>query len=348
MKRLLIFLFVSLAVTVYSQELVSPDGNCRMKFELNPQGKPVYSLTYKNKEVILPSFLGIELVGNSFPGKSLFDRFQITKTENSSVDETWKPVWGEESSIRNYYNELAVTLTQKETDRIMLIRFRLFNDGLGFRYEFPEQKRFTNFVISEERTQFAMADNHLSYWIPGDYDTQEYNYVISRLSDIRSLMKKAITGNLSQTPFSDTGVQTALLMKTDNGLYINIHEAALLNYSCMHLNLDDKNMVFESWLTPSADGAKGYMQAPCTSPWRTVIVSENAKGILASRMTLNLNDPCKIKDTSWIKPTKYIGIWWEMITGKSQWSYTNDISSVRIGITDYSRLKPHGKHGAWI
>lgn len=342
----LIFFLASFFVTTYAQELVSPDGNYKMKFELGSGGKPRYSLTYRNKVAILPSCLGIELVGKLSSWKSLFDKFTVTQIQTASFDETWKPVWGEESSIRNHYNELVVVLKQEETERIMLIRFRLFNDGLGFRYEFPEQKKLVNFVIAEEHTQFAMTGDHMAYWIPGDYDTQEYNYTISRLSQIRSLMKKAITGNLSQTPFSDTGVQTALLLKTDDGLYMNIHEAALLNYSCMNLNLDDKNMIFESWLTPGADGAKGYMQAPCITPWRTVIVSQDAKGILASRITLNLNEPCKIEDTSWIKPTKYIGIWWEMITGKSQWSYTNDISSVQIGVTDYTKLKPHGKHGA--
>lgn len=347
MKKLLfVFMIVSLSLNVFSQELLSPNGCFKMSFKLDAEGKPMYSLTYKGKEVILPSSLGIELTGNSPRQKSLFDKFAVSQTQNTSFDETWQPVWGEESSIRNHYNELAITLTQQETNRVMLIRFRLFDDGLGFRYEFPEQRKLVNFVIAEERTQFAMAADHTAYWIPGDYDTQEYNYTVSRLSQIRGLMKKAITGNLSQTPFSDTGVQTALLMKTDDGMFINIHEAALLNYSCMHLNLDDKKMIFDSWLTPGADGAKGYMQAPCNTPWRTIIVSDDAKGILASRMTLNLNDPCKIEDTSWIKPTKFIGVWWEMITGKSQWSYTNDISSVQIGVTDYTKLKPHGKHAA--
>ena len=252
--------------------------------------------------------------------------FTIKDTKTSTFDETWKPVWGEESSIRNHYNELEVTLNQPSNDRYMIIRFRLFDDGLGFRYEFPQQKNLNYFVIKEEHSQFAMNGDHTAYWIPGDYDTQEYDY--------------------TQTVFSPTGVQTALMMKTDDGLYINLHEAALVDYACMHLNLNDKNMVFESWLTPDAKGDKGYMQTPCHSPWRTVIVSDDARNILASRITLNLNDPCKYTDTSWIKPVKYIGVWWDMITGKGSWAYTDELASVKLGETDYSKTKPNGKHSA--
>ena len=358
MKKLLfLFIWVSLSMNTFSQELFSPDGNFKMKFVLDTEGRPTYTLDYKGKKVILPSRMGIELRASRQTKdlkegekidirSSLFDRFTATQTQNSSFDEVWQPVWGEESSIRNHYNELAVTLTQQQTERIMLIRFRLFNDGLGFRYEFPQQKKSINLVIAEERTQFAMAGDHMGYWIPGDYDTQEYNYTISRLSQIRGLSKKALEWNLSQTPFGEAGVQTPLLMKSDDGLFIHLHEAALINYSCMHLNLDESNRVFESWLTPGADGMKGRMQAPCTTPWRTIIVSDDARNILASRLTLNLNEPCKIEDTSWIKPTKFIGVWWEMITGKCGWNYTNDISSVQIGITDYTKLKPTPRHGA--
>jgi hypothetical protein len=222
----------------------------------------------------------------------------------------------------------------------------LFNDGLGFRYEFPAQKNLSYFVIKEERTQFAMNGDHTAFWIPGDYDTQEYDYTTSKLSEIRGLNEKARTENVSQTSFSTTGVQTSLMMKTDDGLYLNLHEAALINYSCMHLNLDDKNMVFESWLTPDAIGDKGYMQAPDHSPWRTIIVSDDARDILASKMTLNLNDPSKIEDTSWIKPVKYVGVWWEMITGKSSWAYTDAFPTVQLGVTDFATAKPNGKHGA--
>jgi alpha-glucosidase len=277
---------------------------------------------------------------------NLYSGFQLAGTQTAAFDETWKPVWGETATIRNHYNELAVTLNQLPTGRQILIRFRLFDDGLGFRYEFPQQKNLVYFTLKEEHSQFAMTGNHTAIWIPGDYDTQEYDYTTSRLSEIRGLMAGAITPNSSQTPFSPTGVQTSLQLKTDDGLYINLHEAALINYACMHLNLDDKNFVFESWLTPDANGTKGHLQAPCVSPWRTIIVSDDARDILASNMTLNLNEPCKIEDTSWIKPVKYIGVWWEMITGAKTWSYTDDLPSVQLDVTDYAKVKPSGKHGA--
>ena len=355
---------ISFALVVNAQKLTSPDGNFIMNFSLNQEGAPVYELTYKNKAVIKPSTLGLELKKEDANKKTTFDwkertdkdqldaktnlmtGFTIKDTETSTFDETWKPVWGEESEIRNHYNELAVTLEQPENDRHIIIRFRLFNDGLGFRYEFPQQKNLNYFVIKEEHSQFAMAGDHTAFWIPGDYDTQEYDYTTSRLSEIRGKMKDAITPNSSQYVFSPTGVQTALMMKTDDGLYINLHEAALIEYSCMHLNLDDKNMIFESWLTPDTKGDKGYMQTPCVSPWRTVIASDDARNILASRMTLNLNEPCKIEDTSWIHPVKYVGVWWDMITGKGSWAYTDEVPSVKLGITDYSKTKPNGKHSA--
>ena len=343
MRQFLFLLCFSLLCSVViAQDISSPDKNLSLNFVLN-DGTPTYSLTYKGKVVIKPSKLGLELKKDK---KSLLNDFTIADTKTSSFDETWQPVWGEVKEIRNHYNELAVVLNQKETDRQMIIRFRLFNDGVGFRYEFPSQKNLTYFVIKEERTQFAMAGNHTAFWIPGDYDTQEYDYSTSKLSEIRGLMAKSITGNLSQTSFSPTGVQTSLMMKSSDGLYINLHEAALINYPAMHLNLNDTTMVFQSWLTPDAKGDKGYMQAPSTTPWRTVIVSDDARVILASKMTYNLNEPNKIKDVSWIKPVKYVGVWWEMITGKSAWSYTNDYPSVQLGISDYSKAKPHGKHGA--
>lgn len=332
-----------LCVCTFAQELRSPNGNLVLQFNVTSAGAPQYQLAYKNKAVIKPSTLGLELKNDK---KSLLNDFAIASTQTNTFDETWQPVWGEVSNIRNNYNELAVTLQQKETNRQMIIRFRLFNDGLGFRYEFPSQKNFNYFVIKEEHSQFAMTGNHTAWWIAGDYDTQEYDYTRSRLSEIRGLMKGSISSNASQTPFSPTGVQTALMMKSDDGLYINLHEAALINYSCMHLNLDDKNFVFESWLTPDAVGDKGYMQTPSTSPWRTVIVSDDARDILASKITYNLNEPSKIKETSWIKPVKYVGVWWEMITGKSNWSYTNDFPAVQLGVSDFSKATPHGKHGA--
>ncbi|GEC71949.1 Glycosyl-hydrolase 97 C-terminal, oligomerisation [Flavobacterium flevense] len=329
--------------TTIAQQLKSPNQKLQMEFSLQSDGTPVYSLNYKGKVVVKPSKLGLELKNDA---KSLLNDFTIIDSKTSTFDEVWKPVWGEVASIRNNYNELVVTLNQKVSERKLLIRFRLFNDGLGFRYEFPAQKNLTYFIIKEERSQFAMTGNHTAFWLPGDYDTQEYDYTTSKLSEIRGLTTKATTENVSQKTFSPTGVQTSLMMKSADGLYINLHEAALINYSCMHLNLDDKNMVFESWLTPDANGDKGYMQAPDHSPWRTIMVSDNATEILDSKMTLNLNDPCKIEDTSWIKPVKYVGVWWEMITGKSSWAYTDDFSTVQLGVTDYANAKPNGKHGA--
>lgn len=343
MRHLLLVILLSVYCISYAQEIKSPNGKFVLTFNIQSDGTPVYSLSYNNKTVIKPSKLGLELKNDK---KSLLNDFAITDTKTSTFDETWKPVWGEVAQIRNHYNEMAVTLNQKETDRQLVIRFRLFDDGLGFRYEFPAQKNLVYFVIKEERTQFAMTANHTAFWIPGDYDTQEYDYTESRLSEIRGLNEKKRTYNLSQTGFSTTGVQTSLMLRTDDGLYINLHEAALINYACMHLNLDDKNMVFESWLTPDAQGNKGHIQAPTTSPWRTVIVSNDARDILASKMTLNLNEPCKIADPSWIKPVKYVGVWWEMITGKSSWSYTDEYPAVQLGVTDFAKAKPNGTHGA--
>ncbi|MFH7003691.1 glycoside hydrolase family 97 protein [Flavobacterium bizetiae] len=337
---LILFAFSTIAE---AQQLKSPEGKFVMEFSLQNDGTPTYNLKYKNKEVIKTSKLGLELKDDK---KSLLNDFTVVDSKTSTFDETWKPVWGEVDKIRNHYNELAVTLNQKGTERQIIIRFRLFDDGLGFRYEFPTQKNLTYFVIKEERSQFAMAGDHTAFWIPGDYDTQEYDYTKSKLSEIRGLSQKAYTANVSQKNFSPTGVQTALMMKTNDGLYINLHEAALINYSCMHLNLDDKNMTFTSWLTPDAKGDKGYMQAPSHSPWRTIMVSDDAREILASKMTYNLNDPSKIENTSWIKPVKYIGVWWEMITGKSSWSYTNDFPTVQLGVSDFSKAKPNGTHGA--
>ena len=363
-KSFFVASFCFLTLTLSAQDLVSPDGKLALSFSLDANGSPTYALTYQGRDVIKPSTLGIELKqedptkAQDFEAKvradvatlaqkaDLMTGFTEVKRETSTFDETWTPVWGEESEIRNHYNELAVTLDQPMNERHIVIRFRLFEDGLGFRYEFPEQEKLTYFVIKEEHTRFAMAGDHTAWWIPGDYDTQEYATVTSKLSEIRGLERGAITDNSSQTPILQASVQTALMMKTDDGLYINLHEAACLNYATMHLNYDEATMTFESWLTPDARGDKGYLQAPCTSPWRTVIVSEKATGILASRITLNLNEPCKIEDTSWIKPTKYIGIWWDMITNRGTWSYTNDFSTVVLGQTDYSTATPNGTHSA--
>lgn len=356
-------LFAAAAATIgaSAQEVLrSPDGELELRFSLSDKGEPTYALDYKGRAVVLPSRMGLELRGDApaleFGAEiqkggygepvSLYDGFEQCGAVRSEFDETWQPVWGEESSIRNRYNELAITLRQPQSGRQMVVRFRLYDEGVGFRYEFPEQEAMTYFTIREERTQFAMTGDHTAFWIPGDYDTQEYDYTESKLSEIRQLMQQAITPNSSQTPFSPTGVQTALQLKSDDGLYINIHEAALVDYPCMHLDLDDERMVFTSHLTPDAQGWKGYMQTPCHTPWRTVVVTDDAREILASRLILNLNEPCAIEDTSWIKPVKYVGVWWEMITGKSDWAYTQELPSVHLGVTDYAAVKPSGRHAA--
>ena len=335
-----------------AQQQSSPDGNVVLTFSLKADGTPSYKVTYKNKAVINESTLGFTLKKaeplpqNLKKVEPLTQNFKVVDTKKSTFKETWKPVWGEESEILNHYNELLVQLQQEKTQRKMNIRFRVYNEGVGFRYEFPSQKELTYFVIEEELSQFAMTGDHTAWWIPGDYDTQEYDYTESKLSEIRGLMKEAVTENVSQFVFSPTGVQTSLMMKTKDGLYINLHEAALVDYSLMNLNLDDKTFVFQSWLTPDAQGAKGYLQAPCHSPWRTIMVSDDARKILASRLILNLNEPCAIADTSWIKPVKYVGVWWEMITGKNSWSYTNDLPAVDLNTVDYTKTKPNGTHGA--
>ena len=335
-------LFVWVCGAMMAESITSPNGNLHLDFTVNAQGEPVYQLFYKGKAVVKPSKLGLELKDD--PG--LMSNFTLSGTDTSTFDETWKPVWGEVAQIRNHYNELAVTLEQKAQNRNMIIRFRLYNDGLGFRYEFPLQRNLNYFIVTEEHTQFAMTGDHLAFWIPGDYDTQEYDYIESKLSEIRGLMESAVTVNASQFVFSPTGVQTSLQMKTDDGIYINLHEAALVDYSCMHLNLDDNNLIFESWLTPDVLGNKAYMQAPSKTPWRTIIVSDDARDILASKLTLNLNEPCAYKDVSWIKPVKYIGVWWEMITGMKSWSYTDELLAMRFGENDYTKIKPNGRHAA--
>ena len=344
--------------------LKSPSGNMEMTFHLTADGTPQYTLDYGETKVILPSDLGFELRGvlkaqklvynadgtiskeDREPCNPFYDGFSVESVETGSFDETWEPVWGEEAQIRNNYNELLVNLVQNSTERKMAIRFRLYDDGLGFRYEFPYQKNLSYFVIKEEMTQFALAGDHMAWWLPGDYDTQEYNFTECRLSEIASNMQTAICGNDSQTPFSVNGVQTSLQMRTDDGLYINIHEAALVDYPCMHLELDPKTFTFTSHLTPDAQGWKGRMQTPCTTPWRTVHVAPSATAQLASRLILNLNEPCAFEDTDWIKPVKYIGVWWEMISGKGSWNYTDDFASVQLGKTDYASATPNGRHSA--
>ena len=334
-----------------AQQVKSPNGNVVVSFSLVDNGVPTYQVSYKGKPVIKQSRLGLELTPSNNDGikpedTNLMNGFKVSNTETSSFKEVWKPVWGETSSILNHYNEMAVSLTQEHPNRTIIVRFRVYNDGMGLRYEFPRQSNLGYFIIKDEHTQFAMAGDHTAWWLPGDYDTQEYETVTSKLSEIRSKMKAAVTDNTSQTTFSETGVQTSLQMKSSDGLYINLHEAACVNYPTMHLNLDDKNMVFESWLTPDAQGNKAYMQAPRTTPWRTLIVSDDARDMLSSNLILNLNEPCQYDDTSWIKPVKYCGVWWEMIVGRKSWSYTDEFPAVEIGVTDFSKAKPNGRHGA--
>ena len=335
-----------------AQTVKSPNGNVALTFTLSDNGRPTYEMTYKGRAVVKPSHLGLELAKDRHASKGkdetdLMDGFKITDTRVSSFDETWKPVWGETATIRNHYNELEVDLNQPSSDRNIIIRFRVYNDGMGLRYEFPQQKALNYFLIKEEHTQFAMAGDHTAWWLPGDYDTQEQETQQSKLSEIRARFNKAVNwDNSSVAVFSPTGVQTSLQMKSSDGLYINIHEAACVNYATMHLNLDDKNMVFESWLTPDATGLKGCMQTPCTTPWRTVMVSDDARDMLSNNLILNLNEPCKIEDTSWIHPTKYCGVWWEMIVGKSTWNYTDEYPSVKLDLIDWTKAKPNGRHAA--
>ncbi|MCH3982033.1 MAG: glycoside hydrolase family 97 protein [Prevotella sp.] len=352
MKRVTYLLtLMLLPLMAMGQEVKSPNGQVAVKFYLE-SGRPTYEVSYQNRSVVKPSHLGIELAKDKHASKglretSLMDGFVIKDTKTSTFDETWKPVWGEVAHIRNHYNELAVTLNQPATKREMIIRFRVYDEGMGLRYEFPQQDSLVYFTIKEEHTQFAMTGDHTAWWLPGDYDTQEQETQESKLSEIRSRFHDAVNWNNSSVAvFSPTGVQTALQMKTKDGLYINIHEAACVDYATMHLNLDDKNFVFESWLTPDATGMKGYMQTPCQTPWRTVMVSDDARTMLSSKMIYNLNEPCKLEDTSWIHPTKYCGVWWEMIVGKSSWNYTDEYPSIKLDQIDWTKVKPNGRHAA--
>ena len=394
-------LFLSLALLplmAIAGNVKSPNGNIELKFSVDNTGRPVYEMSYKGRAVVKPSFLGLELAKDKHASagmdeKDLMDQFSIVNEKVSEFDETWQPVWGETKNIRNHYNELAVTLQQMWLERIksnnpgvqlapkqhrreMIIRFRVYDDGIGLRYEFPQQKDLNYFLIKEEHTEFAMAGDHTAWWLPGDYDTQEQETQETKLSEIRNRMKTAVNwGNSSVAVFSETGVQTSLQMKSDDGLYINIHEAACLDYATMHLELVDaktkhlttqlgggsnaytpnptaseyplpKPFTFVSHLTPDATGLKGCMQTPCNTPWRTVMVSDDARDMLSSNLILNLNEPCKIEDTSWIHPTKYCGVWWEMIVGRGNWHYTNDFPSIQLDNIDWTKVKPNGTHCA--
>ena len=373
MKRILIALSIALFAASCGNKaekvtdvnkVQSPDGKLELTFQLTESGTPQYALTYEGQDVILPSDLGFELRGVLKAQKLVYEKdgsiskkdraesysfatdFVVDSVATAAFDDTWEPVWGEEAQIRNHYNEILVYLTQESSDKKMNIRFRVYDDGIGFRYEFPYQKNLSYFVIKEELTQFAMAGDHTAWWVPGDYDTQEYNFTECRLTEIEDNMEKALNPNDSQTPYSKNGVQTSLQMRTDSGLYINIHEAALLDYPCMHLELNPKTLVFTSHLTPDAQGWKGRMQTPCNTPWRTVQVAPSATAQLASRLILNLNEPCAYENTDWIKPVKYIGVWWEMISGKGSWNYTDDFASVQLGVTDFASATPNGRHSA--
>ena len=348
----ILFALLLLPFMAVGQTVKSPNGKVAVTFSLSASGQPTYEMTFKNRQVVKPSHLGLELAKDKHASKGLqetdlMDGFKISDTKISTFDETWKPVWGQYKQIRNHYNELAVSLHQASSNRTIIIRFRVYDEGMGLRYEFPQQSSLNYFIIKEEHTQFAMTGDHKAWWLPGDYDTQEQETQETKLSEIRERFKKAVNwDNSSVSVFSPTGVQTSLQLKTQDGLYLNIHEAACVNYATMHLNLDDKNFVFESWLTPDATGLKGFMQTPCSTPWRTVMVSDDARDILASNLILNLNEPCKLQDTSWIHPVKYCGVWWEMIVGKSSWNYTDEFPSIKLDQIDWSKAKPNGRHAA--
>ena len=374
--RNLLLALLLFPLTALAKEVKSPNGNVALNFKVEA-GRPVYSVTYKGKDVIRPSHLGLELAKDKHASmgmdeRDLMDDFSLDKEETSTFDETWEPVWGETKYIRNHYNEYTATLSQhwltapsksnngvrrqpRQHRRTILIRFRVYDDGIGFRYEFPQQPELNYFLIKEERSEFALTGDHKAWWLPGDYDTQEYETRTSRLSEISNFWDEIIAegkGHASRTPFSKTGVQTSLQMKTDDGLYINIHEAACADYATMHLNLEignkkgEPSYTFVSWLTPDATGLKGCMQTPCETPWRTVMVSDDARDMLSNNLILNLNEPCQIEDTSWIHPTKYCGVWWEMIVGKSSWNYTDEFPSIKLDAIDWNAVKPNGRHGA--
>lgn len=343
--------------------LLSPDKNLEMKFSMSDNGTPYYSLDYKGKHIILDSRLGFLLRGDlnvsevkvqddkidkvdKHPQIDFYRDFEVADMKTDSLDYTWAPVWGEEDSIRCHYNELTVSLKHKPTGRDMAIRFRLFNDGLGFRYEFGPMAWPEYFIINDELTEFAMAEDYTAFWIPGDFDTQEYEYTRSRISEIPSLVADQLLPNPWHFPYSVNAVQTSLQMKSDDGVYVNLHEAALVDYSCMNLELEPGTLTFKASLVPDATGGKGTIQTPAKSPWRTIQVTDDACRQLESRLVLNLNEPCALDDVSWIHPVKYIGVWWEMISGKGSWSYTGDVRPVDINTVDYSKLPHSPKHSA--
>lgn len=342
MKKILLLGLLAFSIhTLYAQTLYSPDKNFRLQISLTSDGHPTYTLSYKKQTIIKPSKLGFILT----EAAPLEKGFSIAAVDSTQHDSTWEPVWGEVKSIRNQYKELAITLVQKESTRSLLVRFRLFNDGLGFRYEFPKQPNLQHFIVKDEVTEFALVGNHKTFWIPGDYETNEYVYSTTSLSDISSTVRSAGADEISTRSVVPNGVQTPLMMKSTNGLYINIHEAALVNYSAMNLVVDKVDFKLTSHLVPDARGNKAYLQTPFNTPWRTVLVSDKATELIASKTILNLNEPSVIGATDWIKPTKYVGIWWEMHVGTGTWNYSDE-GNLKLNTTDWKALKPNGRHSA--
>lgn len=339
---LFIAFFLCLGSFASAQQLTSPDGNLSLEFMERADGVPAYRLDYKGKPVLISGRLGL-LTEEA----DLTRGFKQTNLERASVDNYWNPVWGEYNRVRNHYNEMTVTLEQPETGRILNIRFRLFDDGLGFRYELPLQRKMNYLTVKDEVTEFNLTGNHKAFCIPGDYDTNEFAYTTAPLSEIAVDMEKRIAKKSYESK-AEGGltVQTPLMMKSEDGIYLNIHEAALVDYAGMLLNVDDKQFKLSAHLTPDKLGKKGYLQLPVLSPWRTVIVSDDARDILASQLIYNLNEPCQYEDTSWIRPMKFVGVWWEMFTGEGKtWAYS-DFYQAKPGITDYAKLNPNGHHPA--
>jgi hypothetical protein len=339
MKKILSIALLLFVFCISAQSIQSPSKQILLDFGLAENGRPTYSVTFKNKPVILQSALGIYLKD----GSNLATNFSSEGIKNITFNENWKPVLGEQASIINHYNEMKVALSQAGTNRKMNIIFKVYDEGVAFRYEFPKQKDLNYFIIKEEKTEFNLAGNHKTFWIPGDYDSQEYPYEETKLSEINTDNVNLNNGIGLKTIFSKYAVQSPLMMKSEDGIYINIFEAAVVNYPVMHLDVNPKTYALTSHLVPNSIGDKAYLQTPCVSPWRTIMVSDDARDIIGSKMILNLNEPSKIDDTSWIKPMKYVGIWWEMHVGKSTWDYAGSQNAQNVLTQD---LIPSGKHGA--
>lgn len=342
MKHYSLFLIFLLALQIQASDFTSPNGKLTFSFFLSPAGEPCYTLSLENTPVITTSQLGMVLKDQA----GLTDRFEIVQTETTQKDETWEPVWGETRSIRNYYNEITVTLQrQEDQQRRMILRFRLYDEGLGFRYEFPAQPHLGYFTVSDEKTEFCLTGDHKAWWIPGDYDTNEYDYWATPLSGVDAFRGQSYGEIAVRTIIAANAVQTPLMMKSSDGLYINIFEAALVNYPAMNLLIEQSKFILTTQLVPDAYGNKAYLQTPEKTPWRTILVSRDARDILASKMILNLNEPCALTSTDWIKPQKYIGIWWGMHVGTMSWNMA-DTGNIKLATTDWTKLRPNGRHGA--